>query len=87
MKVCLVCDNTRWVCEEHPDRPWEVSPRACGCGGAGMPCPMCNRADADTIPALPDGFEVDTARDIETDPILAGELRDDEAPPAPRRRH
>lgn len=24
-----------WVCESHPDRPWEHD----GCGGAGVQCP------------------------------------------------
>ena len=43
MKVqsCARCDNCRWVCENHTDRPW-LGARACGCGGAGAPCPICN---------------------------------------------
>jgi hypothetical protein len=32
---CLVCEDTGWVCENHPDQPWE-GPHACQCGGAGM---------------------------------------------------
>lgn len=86
MKICLVCDDTRWVCEEHPDRPWEGSARACGGGGAGMPCPACSPADADTLPA---GFEVDTARDLDNYPTMEGDgLRDDhEESPARLRRH
>jgi hypothetical protein len=35
---CLLCEDTGWVCEAHPDQPWE-GPHACTCGGAGMPCP------------------------------------------------
>jgi hypothetical protein len=42
--ACLVCDNTGWVCENHPDRPWRGNSQradACECG-AGMPCELCN---------------------------------------------
>jgi len=28
---CGTCAGMGWVCEEHPDRPWEHD----GCGGAG----------------------------------------------------
>jgi hypothetical protein len=57
-QLCAVCDNTGWVCEDHPDRPYEMfSGRAdaCRCGGAGMPCPECNSGER---PALPPGFKV-----------------------------
>ena len=40
---CEVWDNGGWVCEDHRDRPWQGD-RACGCGGAGAPCPACNEA-------------------------------------------
>jgi hypothetical protein len=61
---CEVCDDTGWVCENHPDRPSDCggSKRldVCICGGAGMPCLECNqpkegerpRMPADFIPAL-----------------------------------
>jgi hypothetical protein len=62
MRFCLRCDNGRWVCEAHTDRPWE-GPRACDCGGAGAPCPVCNRPDDDAIPEMPEGFVVDIKRD------------------------
>jgi hypothetical protein len=42
--ACLVCDNTGWVCEEHPDRPWRGNSQradACHCVRVGMPC-KCN---------------------------------------------
>jgi hypothetical protein len=42
--ACSVCDDTGWVRENHPDRPWRGnSQRAdpCDCG-AGMPCEACN---------------------------------------------
>ena len=34
---CPVCLGSGWVCEDHPDKPWEHE----GCGGAGAPC-FCN---------------------------------------------
>jgi hypothetical protein len=58
--TCPRCYDTRWVCEAHPERPWEGGPRACGCGAPGEPCPICNRPEGDTAPALPEGFVVDT---------------------------
>jgi hypothetical protein len=54
--TCARCDGTHWVCENHPDRPWD-GPKACGCGGAGEPCPDCNDAAADELPVLPKGFD------------------------------
>ena len=52
---CANCDDTRWVCEAHPERPWGDSLRICTCGGAGMPCPVCNTKEP---PELPAGFHV-----------------------------
>lgn len=44
--VCPRCGNHRWVCENHPDRPWyELAESEPCCGGAGAPCPDCSRAD------------------------------------------
>jgi hypothetical protein len=43
--VCSVCNGARWVCDNHPDRPWAGKSRhesACECG-AGMSCPKCNQ--------------------------------------------
>ncbi|WP_342733743.1 hypothetical protein [Bradyrhizobium sp. B117] len=54
--TCARCDGTHWVCENHPERPWE-GPKACGCGGAGKLCPVCNRVGPDELPLLPNGFE------------------------------
>jgi hypothetical protein len=52
---CLVYEDTGWVCEDHPDQPWE-GPHACACGGAGAPCPaamprplMSRRASRKTL--------------------------------------
>jgi hypothetical protein len=58
MFKCRRCQDARWVCENHPDRPWGHHPDDC-CGGAGMPCPDCNavkgerpKMSADFVPAL-----------------------------------
>jgi hypothetical protein len=58
MRWCARCESSRWICESHPDRPFSGS-RACSCGGAGIPCPMCNPADEFTEPSPPEGFQVD----------------------------
>ena len=52
--MCERCDGTGWVCENHPDKPWEDSGSAlsCDCGGAGDACD-CN-PDGD----FPPGFRV-----------------------------
>jgi hypothetical protein len=36
---CPICQGTLWVCENHPDKAWDM-PDGCECG-AGMPC-RCN---------------------------------------------
>jgi hypothetical protein len=56
MTTCPRCDGCHWVCENHPEKPWEGE-RACTCGGAGMPCPACNRpAETGEFLKLPRGF-------------------------------
>jgi hypothetical protein len=55
---CTRCQDTYWVCETHDDRPWSGD-KACGCGGAGMPCPSCNVSNPDNPPRLPAGFQRD----------------------------
>ena len=52
---CEVCDNSGWGCENHPDRPSDCgdSKRACTCGGAGMPCLVCNQPEPGERPRLP----------------------------------
>jgi len=54
--MCKVCDDSGWVCEEHPSKPWEDSDssRSCDCGGAGMPC-ECNNTD---IPKFPPDYRI-----------------------------
>lgn len=40
---CLVCLDEGWVCEEHPDKSWNGGDGCCG--GAGMPCPHCEKKE------------------------------------------
>ena len=52
MRICDNCNGTGWGCEPHPRRPWTGS-RRCGCGGPGMPFPVCQCAnDLDQEPDL-----------------------------------
>jgi hypothetical protein len=59
---CPRCASTGWVCENHSDRAWDGA-KACGCGGAGMPCPSCNVGSEDNPPRLPEGFQRDESLD------------------------
>ena len=61
--LCPACDGMRWVCEEHTDRPWGAHPRACQCGGAGMPCLVCNQPKDDERPSMPPDFVSQLDRD------------------------
>jgi hypothetical protein len=59
MEVCKVCKGARWVCEDHPELPWDGASddaNACHCGGAGLPCLACNSCDREHKPEMPDGF-------------------------------
>lgn len=56
--TCPCCDGTGWVCEDHPDQPWD-GPHACTCGAAGAPCPHCNRPDDGEPPRMSTGFKPD----------------------------
>jgi hypothetical protein len=62
MTTCTVCQDTLWVCESHPAMPW-AGASACGCGGAGMPCPACNVPADGERPRLPAGFMTDIDAD------------------------
>ncbi|MCC8968189.1 hypothetical protein H8A95_39270 [Bradyrhizobium sp. Pear76] len=53
---CAACDDSGWVCENHPDRP-AFGDRACECGGAGAPCDKCNQVGERETPRLPKGFK------------------------------
>src|SRR6201988_3033748 len=54
--VCLVCEDTGWVCKNHRGRPGQ-GPHGFPGGGAGAPSPACNRSMRDEPPRLPKGFE------------------------------
>jgi hypothetical protein len=60
--ICLVCEDSGWVCENHPDRPFQGE-HACTCGGAGAPCPSCNESNEDTEPRAPKGFKTEFDKD------------------------
>jgi hypothetical protein len=55
---CALCEDCGWVCESHPDRPWEGG-HACTCGAAGAPCPQCNPIDDDMVPRMPKGSKTE----------------------------
>lgn len=50
---CPTCLGEGWVCENHPEQPWNEGEPAC-CGGAGVPC-ACNSG---WPPAMPPGTEI-----------------------------
>jgi hypothetical protein len=58
MMKYLLCEDCGWVCEKHPDRPFEGE-HACACGGAGALCSNCNPADEGNAPRPPDRFKTD----------------------------
>jgi hypothetical protein len=49
------CQDARWVCENHPDKPRGRGQDECG-GAAGMPCPDYNEAHDGERPAMSDDF-------------------------------
>jgi hypothetical protein len=64
--TCARCQDVRWVCEAHPDKPWDKRLLKCN---AGEPCPDCNSPGAelpvpdvssqfDTIDAVASGVTV-----------------------------
>jgi hypothetical protein len=54
--VCIRCGGARWVCEHHPDRPWDKNlPNGCECG-PGAPCPLCNSPENGEAPRMPPDF-------------------------------
>ncbi len=73
MANCKICDDEGWVCESHPDRPWNTSERGCECG-PGMPCRICNPCDRNNPPRMSPGFvEIDPEDDAPSEPDLQGE--------------
>jgi hypothetical protein len=65
--LCPTCRGLRWVCENHPDHPWDGR---C-CGGAGAPCPTCNVPDEGHRPKLPLGFQTEVDYQSGPQPITA----------------
>ena len=57
MSVCKNCSDIGWVCESHPNVPWDGGGDECY-GGAGMPCEWCNPSDKDNPPRMLDGFQI-----------------------------
>jgi hypothetical protein len=55
---CAICEDCGWVCEDHPDAPWDGK-HACTCGAAGMPCPQCNPSDVSHPPRPPAGTHIE----------------------------
>jgi hypothetical protein len=58
MPKCKTCQDEGWVCEAHPDAPWNAKlPGGCQCN-AGEPCPDCNFSlGRDDPPRMPPSFE------------------------------
>jgi hypothetical protein len=54
--ACTLCHDTHWVCETHPDKPRNHLVNGAECGGAGDPCPWCNREEP---PKMDEGFAPD----------------------------
>jgi hypothetical protein len=61
--TCDNCSGIAWVCEYHLRKPW-LGSSACGCGGAGLPCPVCQDNEPHIHPQWPQLTEV---RQKETD--------------------
>jgi hypothetical protein len=59
---CNQCEDCGWVCENHPDQPWQGTP-ACPCGAPGAPCPACNAANDGNAPRMPGGFKTEVDKD------------------------
>jgi hypothetical protein len=56
MLTCRSCRDTKWVCEDHPDKPG-VGMHGCQCGAAAMPCARCAPdSDWDNPPGMSDVF-------------------------------
>jgi hypothetical protein len=49
MATCPRCDDCRWICEVHQNKPW-IGSQACPCDAVGMPCPECNPGNRLTPP-------------------------------------
>jgi hypothetical protein len=60
---CALCEeDCGWVCEDHPDAPWDDL-HATICSAAGMPCPKCNSSDLEHPPRPPAGTRIEIDKD------------------------
>lgn len=48
---CTICGGGGWMCEEHPDKPFQHWLDASACPGLGVPC-RCNPSER-----MPPGFK------------------------------
>jgi hypothetical protein len=44
--MCPRCQDARWICEQHPERPWPHG----DCPGPGDLCPECNLLNPPELP-------------------------------------
>lgn len=59
---CQACAGSGWVCENHPDRPWENANGTTCCGGAGGNC-SCNSDGAFEFQAVLASTEPETVKE------------------------
>ena len=58
--ACPTCGDFGWVCEDHPDQPFNHADPTTPdgrCGGAGMPCPDYRCSIPTTPPPMPPGWK------------------------------
>jgi hypothetical protein len=55
MVECQPSQDARWVCENHPDKPWGGGHGEC-CDATGRPCPDCNELHDGERPAMAADF-------------------------------
>jgi hypothetical protein len=67
--ACPFCGGGLWVCENHPHIAWHDGDGCCG--GAGMPCRICNAGD---LPAFPPGSVAVGFDDVPPQYQLAADL-------------
>lgn len=61
-QICPTCLGERWVCENHPNKPWNEN--GCECG-AGAPCLDCNPTTGrDDPPRMPPGTTIICGDDV-----------------------
>ena len=56
MRNCENCQDEGWVCEGHHDVPFDGNNKCCG--GAGIPCKLCNESDQYNPPRMQKDMEI-----------------------------